>query len=245
MALLDGLDSAYPPTLQQAQLARQQGYVWWAFYLPKLPNTDPLNGWTPAQVQVLREAGIAPVPICVPAPPAPADAVQTATDYVALCKEYGLNPLVAICYNGEHINVNGSVWLPRWGPKPASVGSGSAIQYGDMDLSGLDVDTNVASMSFPMSNGLVCDLESNVRYTAEWYSIFQATVVQLAATRTLQEDTVEMQIGSNGTVYICGNATDNGDLMLFSVDGGKATVDDLTQAVHNSNPSDTREYKIS
>jgi hypothetical protein len=32
-----------------------------------------------------------------------------------------------------------------------------------------------------MGAGLVCDLEYNVTYTAEWYATFQATVAQLAA----------------------------------------------------------------
>lgn len=177
--LLDGLDSAYAPTLQQAQEARSQGYVWWGFYLPKLPNTDPLNGWTVAQMDVLKQAGIVPVPICVPAPPHPADPVQLANEYVALAQQYGLNPTIAICYNGEHITASGPVWLPVPGSKPTAVGAGSAIQWGQGTIEGLSVDYNTAAADFPAASGLVCDLEHNAAYTSDWYRTFQQTVISL------------------------------------------------------------------
>lgn len=178
--LVSGLDSAYPPTLQQGMQAWNQGYRWWGFYLPKLPNTDPLNGWTNAQVAILRNSGIKPVPICVPAPPAPADPVQTATEYFNLAKQYGLSPKVAVCYNGSHIPVTGPVWLPIPGNPPTAIGPGSAIQYATVNLWGLDVDLNLAADDFPMDTGLVCDLEYNVSYTPEWYATFQNTVANLS-----------------------------------------------------------------
>lgn len=180
MTLGLGLDSASAPTLAQARAARAAGYTWWGFYLPRLPNTDPLNGWTVAQMDVLRQAGIIPVPICVPAPPAPADPVQTATEYVQMARQYGLNPTVAICYNGEHISAAGPVWLPIPGPQPATVGPGSAIQWGAGTPFGIDVDLNVSAPDFPAAAGLVCDLEYNVAYTAGWYATFQQTVAALS-----------------------------------------------------------------
>lgn len=177
---MNGLDSAYPPTLAQAQYAKGAGYGWWGFYLPRLPNTDPLNGWTVDQVNVLRQAGIIPVPICVPAPPHPADAAQTATAYVQLARQYGLNPSVSVCYNGSHIAATGPVWLPIPGYQ-GPVGPLSAIQVGGTTLAGLSVDTSIAAPDFPYATGLVCDLEFNVTYTAGWYQTFQETVAQSAA----------------------------------------------------------------
>lgn len=180
--MINGLDSAFPPTNAQAWTAKQVGYHWWGFYLPKLPNTDPLNSWTVAQVDILKQASIAPVPICVPSPPAPADPIQTASEYVALAKQYGLSPRVAICYNGEHISVTGPVWLPVPQPTPpTAVGPGSALQWSTGTFAGLSVDFNVAAPDFPMSAGLVCDLEHNVSYTSQWYQAFQNEVAKLSS----------------------------------------------------------------
>lgn len=181
MTLGTGLDSAYPPSFAQAQQARIAGYTWWGFYLPKLPNTDPLNSWTPAQVDVLRQAGLQPVPICVPAPPAPADPVQTATEYFNLAKQYGLSPKMAVCYNGEHIQpITGPVWLPVPQPTaPTAVGPGSALQWGGGNFAGLDVDFSVSAPDWPGDTALVADLEANASYTPAWYTSFQATVANL------------------------------------------------------------------
>lgn len=62
----------------------------------------------------------------------------------------------------------------------------------------------------------------------------------------LKEDTVEVRIGSNGQVVIVGNATDNGDLMMFATnpDGVGLTVIDITEKLHAMNPADDRAYRI-
>lgn len=181
MPLINGLDSAEPPNASQVQQAIVRAAKWWGFYLPKLPNTDPFNDWTVAQMDVLKP-DIVPVPICVPAPPAPADPVATATAYVELARQYGLNPKVAVLYNGEHIAASGPVWLPVWGPvPPTTVGPQSAIQWGQETLDGLQVDLSVAAEDFPMATALVCDLEHNASYTPAWYAEFQATVARLGA----------------------------------------------------------------
>lgn len=177
---MSGLDSAFAPTLVQAQAARAAGYTWWGFYLPKLPNTDPLNGWTVGQMDILKEAQIIPIPICVPSPPAPADPIATASGYVELAQQYGLTPKVSVCYNGEGISVTGPVWLPRPSINPPiSVGTGSAIQWSTGTFAGLSVDFNVNAPDWPANQALVCDLEHNVSYTSEWYATFQNEVTKL------------------------------------------------------------------
>lgn len=180
MTLGQGLDSAYAPTLAQVQAAKAAGYTWWGFYLPKLPGTDPLNGWTIAQMDVIRQGGLIPVPICVPAPPAPADAVQTATEYVNLARQYGCPANVSVCYNGEHIMCTGPVWIPTaTGVMPTAVGPASALQWNTGTFGGLSVDFNASAPDFPAASALVCDLEHNVSYSSAWYTTFQQTVAKL------------------------------------------------------------------
>lgn len=179
MTVYNGLDSSGAPTLAQAQAAKALGFVWWGFYLPKFPLTDPLNSWTIGEVGVLRQAGFIPVPIVVPEPPHPADPVALAKEAWNSCRTYGLDPKIAVCYNGEHISVTGPVWLPVPGSKPVAVGAGSAIQYATTSLSGLEVDLNVSAVDFPAASGLVCDLEHNATYDSAWYAQFQATVHSL------------------------------------------------------------------
>jgi hypothetical protein len=183
MTLGIGYDSAYPPTLQQAQAAKAAAGpipTWWGFYLPKEPFTDPVNGWTKDQILVLVSAGWIPVPICIPAPPHPADPVQLATEAFQQALDYGLTPGIAVCYNGEHIAVNGPVWLPIPGAKPTTVGPGSAIQWGQTNLWGIDVDVSASALDFPAKTALVCDLEHNVQYNSTWYITFQNTVAELS-----------------------------------------------------------------
>lgn len=188
MILNKGLDSASSCTLAQAQAAKAAGYSWWGFYLPKEPNTDPLNSWTVDQMNILVQAGIVPIPICIPSPPHPADPVATATEYFNLAKQYGLDPILTTCYNGEGIVVNGSVWLPRPSPTPpTAVGSQSAIQWFTGNFEGLNVDFSVSAPDFPL-NTLVCDLEHNTSYTSAWYQTFQQTVADLAAVPPIPQE---------------------------------------------------------
>ena len=184
MILIPGLDSAYPPSLVQAQEAFRLGYKWWGFYIGGVSNTDPLNIWTPGQEAVLRAAGIRPVPIVIPSPPHPADPVIAATQAFNSAKAYGLTPKISVCYNGSHIPVTGPVWLPIPGLAPTAIGAGSAIQYGQTKILGLDVDVSLSTTDFPMDLGLVCDLEFNVSYSSQWYQAFQNTIHNLGATVT-------------------------------------------------------------
>ena len=53
-----------------------------------------------------------------------------------------------------------------------------------------------------------------------------------------------MNVDLKGNPLIVGNATDNGDLMFFSLVGAKWSVVDITESIHNANPADSRSYKI-
>lgn len=180
MALIPGFDSASVPTNAQAQAAYDSGHLWWGFYIQGVGNTDPLHAWSPGEEAVLTNHSIKPVPICIPSPVAVADPVQCATQAFNSCKSYGLSPKVSVCYNGEHIAVGGPVWIPLPGAAPTVIGSGSAIQYGGITIAGIDVDLNLAAPDFPMSEGIVCDLEHNAGYTSQWYASFQQTIASLA-----------------------------------------------------------------
>lgn len=206
MNLLHGLDSAYAPTQQQVQEGKSLGNTWWAYYLPRLPNTDPLNGWTILQVDGVRNGGITPTPICVPAPPHPADPVQTATEYVALAKQYGHNPGISILYNGEHISAIGPVWLPIPGAEPTAIGPQSAIQWGSGTVLGLGVDLNSSTTDFPYTNGLIVDLEANASYTSAWYVQFQNTVKSLGGGQPIVLDPSTKGKRNVGTIYRNGQA---------------------------------------
>lgn len=52
------IDSAYPPTLAEAQAAKAAGVVEWAGYIPA-PRV--LHAWSKADFDVLRQAGLEPV----------------------------------------------------------------------------------------------------------------------------------------------------------------------------------------
>lgn len=242
---MDGLDSASEPTQAQIDLAKAQGYKWWGFYLPKVDGTDPLHGWSQAPVTALLRSGIVPVPICVPAPPHPADPVKLATASFNQALAYGLSPKVSILYNGSHIKASGPEWIPQPGPKPNVLPSQCAVQYGGTNIGGIECDLNVAANDFPITTGLVCDLEYNVSYDAQWYKTFQQTISFLSQPIKVKEDTMQALI-VNGQLTVVGEALDNGDLMVFTqTPSGSWSVNDVTESIHNANPNDPRAYKVS
>ena len=194
MAVVPWVDAAEPPTPAQAQTARQQGFVAVGWYPPGVPNTDPYRTWSPGEEQVLSQAGLKAVPIVVPAPNLAGDPAQTATAAFREVQSYGLNPQVAVLYDGPHCvntgKITGPVWLPLpQSSAPTSVGPGSAIQWGQGSIAGWSVDYNVAATDFPFSSGLVCDFEHavlgyrTVDQAVAWYQTFQARVTQLAGTK--------------------------------------------------------------
>lgn len=207
---IPGLDSALSPLLQQAERAWNMGFRWWGFYIQGVGNTDPLHAWSPGEEEVLRQVGFKPVPICIPSPEINADPVLMATQAYESCKNYGLSPEVSICYNGEHLQVSGPVWNPSPGPTPTSVAHGCAVQFGQMSI-GLNVDTNMADEAFPFDKGIVCDLEHNAGYSAQWYGLFQHTI---AALSKIKEGTMQV-VNDQDKIYIVGNAKDNGNLLVF------------------------------
>lgn len=174
--MIDGVDSAYPPSAADAAAAYTDGCRWWGFYLNGVDgDEDPLNTWTAAQVQVLVQAGCHPVPIWVPKPDLSSDPVEAANESFTAATACGLAPTVSVLYNGNHIAATGPVWLPIPGPKPSAVGAMSAIQYGQTTYGATSVDLNVAAADFPMSAGIVCDFEYNTDTTKgpAWYQAFQ------------------------------------------------------------------------
>lgn len=193
MTVIPWVDAAYTPTLPEAQQAYSEGFRACGFYLPGIPNSDPLNVWTPAQVQVLRQAGLLPVPIVVPDPHLSGDPVTTANAAFQQAKNFALNPQASILYDGPHLvntgRITGPVWLPLPGNPPSTIGAGSAVQWGQGSISGWSVDDNEAAPDFPFDRGIVCDFEHAIlNYcTADqaitWYQRFQARIAQLAGSQ--------------------------------------------------------------
>lgn len=61
----------------------------------------------------------------------------------------------------------------------------------------------------------------------------------------LPEGVNDMQVlFVNGQLVVVGNAEDNGNLMVFVRNGNEWGVTDVTETVHNSNPTDPRSYKL-
>lgn len=181
-----GLDSAYAPTLAQAQLAKAHGVDWWGLYVC---GSAALNIWTPAEAAVLRQAGISPLPICVPDQAETENPTTVAIDFVAACKERGIlagagvldfehsaasaaGPsfwsswsaivkaagFVAVPYNGPHWTWLGS---PQWDPLPSprlpTPAKGQAIQWAGTNVDGLAVDESIADPGFPVGSWSVPD----------------------------------------------------------------------------------------
>lgn len=64
-------------------------------------------------------------------------------------------------------------------------------------------------------------------------------------TNTLREESMQALYNAQGQLVIVGEAIDNGNLLMFTQQkDGSWTVGDVTQGVHNENPSDPRQYKI-
>jgi hypothetical protein len=61
---MKGCDSAYEPSLAQAQAAKLEGITWWAFYIS---GPGALHNWSAVGTVALQEAGLIPLPIYLPA----------------------------------------------------------------------------------------------------------------------------------------------------------------------------------
>lgn len=187
MTLIAWRDAAYAPSLAQAQAAYAQGYRACGFYLgPTDADEDPLNTWSAAQVQTLRQASLLPVPIIVPTPSLASDPVDAANEAMTNAQLCGLSPKVSILYDGNHLTttgqITGPVWLPIPGPMPTAVGSQSAIQWNTVSINGWSVDLSVAAPDFPFDKGIVVDFEYNTAAGGvgiNWYHAFQSRIAQL------------------------------------------------------------------
>lgn len=188
LPLLKGADSAYPPSLQDIQIATSAGIKWWGFYINGIDgDEDPLNTWPPSAVQRLIQMGIQPVGIWVPDPNLAADPVDAANESFAACVASGYKPEVSILYDGNHLTntgqINGPVWLPIVGSAPVDVGKGSAIQFGNTVFGATSVDLSLASADWP-KKGIVVDFEFNTAKNVSWYQTYQKRITQLGATVT-------------------------------------------------------------
>lgn len=181
-------DAAYPPTLAQARGAYATGVRGCGFYLPgEGAGEDPLNQWTPAQVAVLYQAQLRAVPIWVPKPNLPADPVDSANRAFAAARACGCNPKMSGLYTGNHLEqtgqITGPIWIPAPGAEPASVGSQSAIQWGQANEGGWSVDLNVAASDFGWESVIMVDFEYNTiggQAGINWYKAFQKRIAELA-----------------------------------------------------------------
>ena len=190
-SLIPWLDAAYAPTPAEAQQAFTEGYRECGYYLPNIPNSDPLNTWNVDQVNLLRQVGMKPVPIVVPKPDLSGDPVATANAAFSQAKAFGHSPKTAILYDGPHLvntgKITGPVWLPLPGNPPSAIGAGSAIQWGQENIAGWSVDRDSAAPDFPADAGIVCDFEHailgyrTVDQAVAWYQAFQNRIAQLAA----------------------------------------------------------------
>lgn len=171
---VSGVDSAYAPSLAQAQAIRAQGHVFHGCYLS---GSGAYNIWSPAQVAVLRAAGLSPLPICVPVQSGSENPTSVATAMVAACRAAGILSggvvldrehgstftqawvdqwaavvesygYVPVDYCGPHNPMLAHWWNPAFGTPPA----GCAYQTGSGSIAGLSVDLDVADISFPFGS---------------------------------------------------------------------------------------------
>lgn len=234
-----GADSAYPPTLSDAQEAFAFGIRWWGFYLNgRDGDEDPLNTWTPGQVNVLRQAGIVPVPIIVPKPGNLGNPVVAANESFGNAVLAGCHPKVSILYNGNHVAVTGPVWLPIPGLKPTIVGPRSAIQYQIRKFGGTTVDVSLASIDFPTTDSIVVDYENNTDKNVVWYQTYQTTIRELGGTSMPVAKCVDFVKRPQGGYYLVG--ADGG---IFSYSGaplfGNATTIKLAAPIMKMVLTDT------
>lgn len=175
----DWLDAMLEPTIDQAMQAKKLGYYAVGFYIGGT-GVDPAHIWSSEGINVLRNVGLVPVPIYVPAPTLPTAPDDAAKEAYNLAKSVGCNPLVSVLYNGNHEQpVVGPVWLPIPGPKPTTIGSQSAIQWGQTSINGWKVDISSAANDFPYQCALAVDFEYNTNYDPQWYAAFQQTISNL------------------------------------------------------------------
>lgn len=165
------------------------GYRAVGCYIPNVSSTDPLNTWTAAEVAVIRQANMTPVPIIVPSPQLTGNPVQMANEALLVCKTFGIPRSEAVLYSGNHLQtlggVTGSLWLPIPGQAPTTVGAASAIQYTQENIDGWSVDVSLAADDFPFATGLVVDFEYNTAGGVQgltWYGSFQKQVAAMAPT---------------------------------------------------------------
>lgn len=89
----NGYDSAYPPNLTQATSAKKAGVAWWGGYLH---GPGALHAWESADWQILKKAGIRPLPIWVPHLDLTGNAARDALLAVEECKRLGIGGVIVL-----------------------------------------------------------------------------------------------------------------------------------------------------
>lgn len=185
MALIPWVDAAYAPTVAEIAAAVADGYKAVGFYLPNIPNSDPMNVWTVAQVQACQAGGLMVVPIVVPDPTLDGDPTTLASAAYSEAVLFGLSPTMSCLYTGNHLEtsgqITGPIWVPAPGPAPTTIGVGSAVQWGTGTIAGWSVDLDLAAGDFGFSDLIVVDFEYDTTPDVGWYQTFQTQIAVLAA----------------------------------------------------------------
>jgi hypothetical protein len=234
MTLIPWVDAAYAPTLAEAQAAHAEGYRACGFYLPGVLHTDPTNVWTPAQVAVLRQAGLIPVPIVVPDPNLDGDPVAAAdAAYNMAVGAFGLPTRMSCLYSGNHLEqtgqITGPIWMPNYGPAPTNIGPGSAAQWSSAgNIAGWSVDLDEAAPDFPFDHAIVVDYEHSTTGGASgvsWYNRFQARIAERAGAPPVPPPPVPLPPGviavsKPPVATVCVPGLGGGDYWVCCSDGG-------------------------
>lgn len=180
--MIPGLDSAYPPSAAQVAEAVTGGVGWWGLYVF---GSAALNIWPVGSEQTIKQAGIAPLPICVPRQDFSEDPTAVATATLQACKARGIvsgGVVLDVEYGADYnayrdfvsiwrpaiqqagygpVIYNGPHWNilpPTWEPRDVQVPPpGCAVQNGQTTIGGLSVDTNLAADDFPLGSWQVPD----------------------------------------------------------------------------------------
>lgn len=249
-----GLDSSYGGTVAQYNQAAANGITWWGHYYG---GGGAYRIWPQSERDQLFSSRIAyHLPIWVPLQSFRSDPVTEAWQAIVLAAAYGWKlfaldvehgsgytlqwgeafwaevhrrgfDLVIYRTANHAVPLGAADWLASWTGSVSSVlGERQAQQYtGARSLFGLSVDCDAASDSFPL---------------VPIHNI-SPTIPQL-----VKGSPVEVSFDSSGhPVAVVGNDPANGHLMVFdNLTDGNLTVTDVTDKIHNINPSDSRTYKV-
>lgn len=100
--MIDGLDSAQPPTPEQVGAARAAGVGLWSGYLATRPGVNLLRPWSEAEFDVARLAGGTPIAFC------------SGWDDPAACRDLAAAWDVRLCLDVEDAIRGDGPWVQLW-----------------------------------------------------------------------------------------------------------------------------------